>query len=237
MRERRKAQVRERNEFIESGSRRSRNRGIDESADALDNRLAGFQPTDERGVCGEEFDVVTRLGKTRRSLGIAHDCDALRRGRGGPLRECWGKPEDNSALPLRWSAVRRSRLRPGTRRNSRMFRVIRTRFRAFAWPAMSTSYGPMGVPATASAARTRPASTASSRSNSTIGMRKRPIRARFSSDRTLRYHLARCLRAKDVHGTIVRFGRNLAYAADADRRQNQRASGRLSQPDRARRDN
>ncbi len=37
--------------------------------------------------------------------------------------------------------------RPRTRENPLMFRVISTRLRAFACPAMSTSYGPIGVPA------------------------------------------------------------------------------------------
>lgn len=50
---------------------------------------------------------------------------------------------------------------PPTRSNSPILLVITVRSRALAWPAMSMSYGPIGVPLAASCARISPAVKAS----------------------------------------------------------------------------
>lgn len=72
----------------------------------------------------------------------------------------------NMLLAHLHSASQSSISSPGTSANSSVLCVISTKPRARACPAISTSYGPIGVPFAASDARTSPASRASSRLNS-----------------------------------------------------------------------
>ena len=67
----------------------------------------------------------------------------------------FGRPKADTGAQAASSqfSTRNTRTRP----NSEMLRVISVNPRAMAWPAISTSYGPIGMPASASAARISPA--------------------------------------------------------------------------------